>query len=362
MRVRLLRFKSLVTRFFSQGENRLMIRRYSAFGLLLLGIAALCPPLLAETRTGGQITGDVRWTKAGSPYIITSDVEVVRGARLTIEPGVVVRFKPNLADQKGIRPFDMEVAVHGTLEAVGADNDTIFFTSDAVEPQWTDWAGIIVVDRQARVTLSQVAVEFAHTGVQVQEGRLDISRSAIRYCNEKGINVIRGSARIVKNYITGIGNYSGTGKGINLIASPDVEVESNFVIGAQTGMSCERGSHAKITNNLFSLCKLYGLTVTSSNPQIIRNNITQNEFGLALFGGSAPKVRDNNIFENGSYDLKIDQYKMGPNNEPVEIDVSGNWWGYLVNEIISDKVEDAYDNPVLGAVARLEPIRKDAIR
>jgi parallel beta-helix repeat protein len=339
-----------------------MTPRATAFGCLALSVFVLSAAAFAETRTGGQITGPTRWTKAGSPYIITSDVEVMPGATLTIDPGVVIRFKPNLADQRGIRPFDMELTVHGTLEANGADNDTIFFTSDAVEPTWSDWAGIIVADAGGKANLSRVAIEFAHIGVQVIEGRLDIAHSSVRYCSERAINVHRGHARIEQNYITGIGNFAGTGKGINLVGSPDVQVLGNFVIGAQTGMSCEKGSDAKITNNLFSLCKVYGITVTASAPEIVRNNITQNEFGLFLMGGAAPKVRDNNIFDNGSYDLKMDHYTAGPNQKPVEVDVTGNWWGRLVDEIISDKIEDAYDDPTIGAVARIEPVRKDAIR
>jgi parallel beta-helix repeat protein len=127
-------------------------------------------------------------------------------------------------------------------------------------------------------------------------------------------------------------------------------------------MSCERGSNAKITNNLFSLCKIYGLTVTNSSPEIVGNNITQNEYGLLLTGEAHPKVKDNNIFENASYDLKISEYKNQIQNKPVELDVTGNWWGRIVTDVIYEKIDDAYDDPQLGAIAKIEPVRKDAFR
>jgi parallel beta-helix repeat protein len=339
-----------------------MTRRATASISACLITFCLAGASWAETRTGGDITGQARWTKAGSPYIIISDVVIQPGAKLTIDPGVVVRFKPNLADQKGLRPFDMELVVRGTLEARGADGDTVFFTSDAVEPTWSDWAGIIIPDQGGKAILSQVAIEFAHEGVRLVEGQLDMSRSSIRFCSEKALNIHRGHARISLNYITGIGNFAGTGKGIYLVQSPDVEVDGNFVIGAQSGLSCERGSNAKITNNLFSLCKVYGVTVTNSSPEITGNNITQNEYGLLLTGNANARVRDNNIFENGMYDLKISQYKAGADHRPVELDVTGNWWGPKVVEVIYERIDDAFDDPQIGAIARIEPTRKEAFR
>jgi parallel beta-helix repeat protein len=333
---------------------RLMV----ALPLLLAGLAG---GAFAETRVGGDITGIVRWTKAQSPFIVTADVMVRKGARLIIDPGVVVRFKPNIADQKGVRPFDLELSVYGTLEAQGADNDSIFFTSDAVEPSWEDWAGIIVPEAGGKVVMSRVAIEFATFGVWVVEGDLDLSRSAVRYCRFKGVSVLRGRARVFKNYITGIGNFAGTGVGIYLLQSPEVSIEENLVIGAQAAMACERGSNAKILRNLLTLSKTNGIEVTNSSPQITGNTITQNEVGLLIRGESFPKIRDNNIFGNGMYEAMVSGYKPGADGKPPGIDAVGNWWGPITADVVADKIDDSDDDPANGALLHYLPVRKERV-
>ena len=43
-----------------------------------------------QTSVSGNVSGT--WNLAGSPYIITGDVDVILGTTLTIDPGVEVRF------------------------------------------------------------------------------------------------------------------------------------------------------------------------------------------------------------------------------------------------------------------------------
>lgn len=100
--------------------------------------AILSMPLIAhgQTHVEGRIETDTTWTLAGSPYVLTGDVEVVGGATLTIEPGVSVE---GMAGTRLIVGGDTDGDV-GTLQAVGAEFSRVNFKAlDSTQP----WGGVL---------------------------------------------------------------------------------------------------------------------------------------------------------------------------------------------------------------------------
>ncbi|GLI05554.1 hypothetical protein YDYSG_15840 [Paenibacillus tyrfis] len=111
----------------------------SALFLLLLALIAWTSPGLAEelqppqatSGTGTQITGDISqdtvWTKAGSPYIVTTTVFIYEIATLSIEPGVVVKFR----NETGLR-------VGGNLLVNGTQSEPVLFGPEIPQsvPSW----------------------------------------------------------------------------------------------------------------------------------------------------------------------------------------------------------------------------------
>ncbi|MEQ1831429.1 MAG: FlgD immunoglobulin-like domain containing protein [Candidatus Eisenbacteria bacterium] len=99
--------------------------------LLLLSI---CLAARASATTVTSIPVSTTWTLAGSPYVITPgallSVSVPAGVTLTIDPGVVVQFKPGKA---------LSVANGGSLVAVGQPGQAILFQS---ELSGDPWAGV----------------------------------------------------------------------------------------------------------------------------------------------------------------------------------------------------------------------------
>ena len=67
----------------------------------------------------GVITEDTVWMFKHSPYEVVTNVTVAAGARLTIEPGVEVRFQTGYS-----------LIVNGSLYAVGTSSNRINFTSN----------------------------------------------------------------------------------------------------------------------------------------------------------------------------------------------------------------------------------------
>src|SRR6186997_2930974 len=87
----------------------------------------------------GKINTD-RTLKNGNTYKLRGIVYVVDGAKLTIEPGVIIQGEKS---SRGTL-----VITRGTqLLAAGTVDKPIIFTSDAAAPTMGDWGGIVLLGR-----------------------------------------------------------------------------------------------------------------------------------------------------------------------------------------------------------------------
>jgi len=104
--------------------------RIPAIPLLILSLlVSFVPSSVADTIVGGMIGADTVWSIEGSPYIASQSVPVMSGAKLTIEPGVTVKFYPDTA----------LTVTEGTLIARGTAESNIAFTAFGISR--TDRAG-----------------------------------------------------------------------------------------------------------------------------------------------------------------------------------------------------------------------------
>jgi len=101
---------------------------------------------LSQTEVNGNQSGV--WTLAGSPYLVTGEIVVPASQTLSIEPGVEVNFQGHY-----------KFSVYGNLQAIGAENGIIFFTTD--NPA-TGWGGIRI-DSDVICTLSYCRIEYGKT-------------------------------------------------------------------------------------------------------------------------------------------------------------------------------------------------------
>ncbi len=111
--------------------------------LFLIALLFLSKPLLSQTQVSGGIYSNTTWTLAQSPYLLTNNLVVFPGATLTIQPGVEVRVKSNLAS---CNPFYIEA--RGTINMVGLPNATITFKSETEPTKIGAWTGFIIKNSQ----------------------------------------------------------------------------------------------------------------------------------------------------------------------------------------------------------------------
>jgi hypothetical protein len=89
--------------------------------IVTAGIALFAYPVLA-TDVGGQILTDTTWNLAGSPYNLTSTVQIEEGVTLTIDPGVIVNGQ------------GYEIQVGGVLNSIGTKELIVKFSEVNIIP------------------------------------------------------------------------------------------------------------------------------------------------------------------------------------------------------------------------------------
>lgn len=91
-----------------------------------------------QTIHSDSIVTDETWDPSGNPHVVTGAIGVSEGATLTILPGCIVQFQPDIDSSisVGWQPTT------GALVAEGTPLHPILFTSRAVVPQRGDWLGL----------------------------------------------------------------------------------------------------------------------------------------------------------------------------------------------------------------------------
>ncbi len=125
--------------------------------------------------SGGNVKTDIVLTKACSPYLIKTDIDVTANGTLTIEPGVTLRFNPG-------RNISVGYNAAGKLVAAGTAAEPITFTSSASTPGAGDWAGVQLWGNTMNGTsLKYVTMEYCGSegdaclvGTEVKPGRVTV--------------------------------------------------------------------------------------------------------------------------------------------------------------------------------------------
>ena len=138
--------------------------------------------IVAQTNVSGFISTNTVWDTLNDPYIITSNVLVNSGVKLTIMPGTVVKFNSLRALQ-----------IDGELNVLGTANNRVTFTANSPNPTSGFWDAIIftvssnstlldVSDNYVSGNLIKYA-DFLHggyaTNVNDQSGMIECKKSTL---------------------------------------------------------------------------------------------------------------------------------------------------------------------------------------
>lgn len=327
------------------------------------------------TNVQGLILGNITWTKANSPYIVTGDIDIDTNASLTIEPGVRVQFSGNYT-----------IYVDGKINAVGTDADSIIFTSGRSNPNYQDWNTIWIrrVNQDDTFKFNKCHFSYAaralHIGgmaVQVTNSTFDHNNTGIHnytasiatsytYCDHNAFldnwySIFnQGTYTIVSNCVI-MRNSNSFGANVvtgNYICYNDYGVDASPILYNNTimynnyaGVKNAGGSGFAITYNRIDSNKI-GIANLYNAVTVEHNSIKGNETGVVVTNtGAASLLRYNCIEQNTKYDCY--------NQTPDMIYVSNNYWGYTDSTQIMPKIFDYYTDFSKGKVV-LSPVLPNA--
>jgi len=317
--------------------------------LILISIILFLPsPTWAETEIGGNIISDTIWTKANSPYIVTSTVQVLEGVKLVIEPGVVVKFNSGTG-----------LSIGGELNATGTADEMIKLTSNQTTPAPGDWYGLKFIDSSVDAQydannnyINGSIVKFTSIKFGGKQFSGSLYGAAI-YC--EGANPVISNSIISNNYTSSYGGGFYL-RDCNSIIIRNNEITSNES-GDQGGAFWILNSSGEIKNNLIrdnTARRGGGFYIAYNSPKIINNSIVTNIGGGFYIRDlyRTIEVTENNIKNNSPYAISEDPaYALSK----VDINSTNNWWGTTDATEIGNQIYDYYDDISLGKVI-YEPI------
>ena len=361
---------------------RLVIRKL--LFIIIFSFFALHPILSnADTDVSGTISADTTWLLNNSPYVVTGNILIEQGIKLTIEPGVVVKFRRTLFN------LPTSITVDGTLDAQGMNGYPITF-----QPDSDDWVGITFSQNstpwneidQTGCILSDCIIEDANIAIKIQSSSPMIRHSIIRNCHLQ-ISIRSDSPliypNIISNYFYDTKNiyhdgdvFELYGPGIiknNVIISssddsPAMFLAVNHVLG---------NSHLLEINLNTIICTGYGTGICGQGrpcikivmgdrlnldclPILFTHNSISSYERLPIYWWlndkncdfSCVNITENNIENNGGVlDLAFAGVPVDATTDDVAIAMPDNWWGTAdtneIDALIYDQNDD-YNLPLVN--------------
>ncbi len=281
-------------------------------------------PLIIEK---GIIQCDTVWEKE---VIIKGDVEIDRGATLTIMPGTVVKFvkieangPDKLYAEDKVEHFPRaELIIRGKILAQGTREKMILFTSADESPRVADWGAINMLDTEDNV-LEYCEICYGHTSVHGHGGQVTVANC---YFHDNGVAI---GHKTVKEYKT----------------EGSMTILNNRITKNGGGVLCSTASRTTISHNEITYNKFFGIYGKKrSVANVTYNNITHNGKGIILWLTQGFSISENNIYDNEKHNISLME------GQKWDVDVGNNWWGTTDVQKIKDSMWDRDEDETLGEI------------
>jgi len=298
---------------------------------LILASAMRFSTVQAATEVTGIINSDTKWTKANSPYNLTSSITVASGVTLTIEPGTIVQLNEHC------------LQINGTLIARGTSSDPINFYGGAPISTGTR---ITTEDYDYSIVFSPSSTKWSQqtqSGSIIENaviGNLVINGGSPKVINNflGNIDIMGGNPEISNNNVVGgIGVYAGSA----LIANNTVSQQNHYFLGYGEGRAIitqryERNNNVIIitqkatpfvVNNVI-IGKISqaegGIGFETQNATIINNTIYGCVVGIGFYEGIGNAVISDNIIYDSKYGINLNNTLLRDSEIAISITIQRN--------------------------------------
>jgi hypothetical protein len=288
----------------------------------------------SQTEVSGNISGDTKWIKAHSPYLIKDDLKIFGGVTLEIESGVTVNSNSGKT-----------IFAYGTLLCTGTANDSIFLNSCRINAEFDNRQSIKL--NYCVVTNSNLFLYNDYCENTIIKNCRFYNNSTVIY-NSIPYNQMYVDSCVFQNngiciYYAGTSvtnsTFSGNEIGINYANDIDLIKNCEFINNSDVAIRIDNGN---IENNLI-INNNIGINTLLSNAIIKNNTIKHNNIGVQ---NNAIRLdfSNNQICNNNEFNFK--------HTYPGIIDIPNNCWCDSNIDAIKANNSDGVD---------IEPISTDCI-
>ncbi len=263
-------------------------------------------PMAATVVANGDIIKDTVWKKESSPVTVKGDVVVPAGVKLTIEPGVSVRFSSNDLQGGGAYIQKTELIIRGTLIAEGTVLDPISFVSNERYYTAGDWGGIRFESSGggSNNRMKYCKIMHASTAIAVENTPVTLESLQISHILNYGIVTSASSAAIKNCQINDVGQDQSESAMIYMKIAPNPYVYNcvlSFCNG--NGIFIESGT-AVIDHNIIAECNQNGVyCIYEALESVTDNAIINNRVGIKNSTSQNTDIKPdfNNVYDTAEY-------------------------------------------------------------